>query len=165
MYRAGGDSGAQPTVVTFTGPTRHLSAVLTARLNCAAAHCQPTPQVPRLALVIPRYICIATAHLHAQPLTLAAACHALCPHLGCTLLPAAAQVLRFAYGEADYDPYADTAYTAKRAFATMYFITYWVAVVLLLGNLLVAIIIHTYQAVHEGAENVWRLRWASYVLK
>ncbi len=53
----------------------------------------------------------------------------------------------------------------SQAFATIYFIAYVVAVLMLLANLLIAMVIHTHALVHSKGEKVWRLRWASYILK
>ena len=38
-------------------------------------------------------------------------------------------------------------------------------VVLLLVNLLIAMMVHTYQKQYEKADKIWRLRWTSYVLR
>jgi len=71
---------------------------------------------------------------------------------------------RFLYGEAEYNNYVATDSTVKRAFSTIYFVVYVAVVVLLLSNLFMAMVIHTYQSSIEEAERVWRLRWTSYVL-
>ena len=72
--------------------------------------------------------------------------------------------VRFLYGEAQYDTYTATDSSVKKAFSTIYFIVYVAVVVLLLSNLFMAMIIHTFQNSIEEAERVWRLRWTSYVL-
>ena len=74
-------------------------------------------------------------------------------------------LVRFLYGEAEYDTYAATNSTVKKAFATIYFIVYVAVIVLLLSNLFIAMVIHTYQNTFEDAEKVWRLRWTSFVLR
>ena len=79
-------------------------------------------------------------------------------------LNAAFPMDRFLYGEAEYDNYIATDSTVKKAFSTIYFVVYVAVVVLLLSNLFMAMIIHTYQTSIEEAERVWRLRWTSYVL-
>eukprot|EP00798_Chlamydomonas_sp_ICE-L_P026127 gene26127-11845_t len=68
------------------------------------------------------------------------------------------QVIRFLYGEADYDSYSDTAYHSKKAFATIYFILYVFLVVFMLAYLLIAMIMHTFNSVYGHAERRMPLR-------
>uniref|UniRef100_A0A7S0RFC8 Ion transport domain-containing protein n=1 Tax=Chlamydomonas leiostraca TaxID=1034604 RepID=A0A7S0RFC8_9CHLO len=75
------------------------------------------------------------------------------------------QLLRFMYGEAEYETYSATEYRSKKAVATCYFILYIGTVLLLLVNLLIALLVHSYGATHSKAEKVWLLRWASYVIR
>lgn len=51
------------------------------------------------------------------------------------------------------------------AFTTIFFILYVAVVILLLMNVLIAMIVHTYSATLSSAEKLWRLRWASYLLR
>mmetsp|Transcript_1453 Transcript_1453/g.3191 ORF Transcript_1453/g.3191 Transcript_1453/m.3191 type:complete len:1024 (-) Transcript_1453:1638-4709(-) len=75
------------------------------------------------------------------------------------------QTIRFLYGEALYDAYSNSPHQVKKAFGTIYFVVYVACVVLLLNNLFVAMVLHLYNRAHEHSEKVWRLRWASYVLR
>lgn len=73
--------------------------------------------------------------------------------------------LRFMYGEAEYETYSASAYKSKQAVATCYFILYLGTVLLLLVNLLVALLVHTYGSAREMAGKTWKLRWALYVIR
>ncbi|KAG2493527.1 hypothetical protein HYH03_008341 [Edaphochlamys debaryana] len=76
------------------------------------------------------------------------------------------QLVRFMYGEMEYDPIAvNPAHPVKTAFATMFFIFYVGTVLLLLCNVLIAMIVHVYTNGWGSAEKQWRLRWAQYVLR
>ena len=76
------------------------------------------------------------------------------------------QMVRFLYGEADYDALAVIPnHRVKTAFATMYFLLYVAVVLLLLSNLLIAMIVRVYSNGWGSAEKQWRLRWAQYVLR
>ncbi|MEW5311092.1 MAG: hypothetical protein WDW38_002835 [Sanguina aurantia] len=75
------------------------------------------------------------------------------------------QLLCFMFGAADYDSYADAQSTGHLAFTTILFILYVAVVILLLMNVLIAMIVHTYSATLSSAEKLWRLRWASYLLR
>ncbi|GFR48585.1 hypothetical protein Agub_g10488 [Astrephomene gubernaculifera] len=76
------------------------------------------------------------------------------------------QLVRFLYGEADYDALAiSPKHRVKTAFATIYFLLYVVVVLLLLGNVMVAMIMNVFWNGWAGAEKQWRLRWAQYVLR
>ncbi|KXZ41393.1 hypothetical protein GPECTOR_497g455 [Gonium pectorale] len=76
------------------------------------------------------------------------------------------QLVRFLYGEADYDALAVSPnHRVKTAFATMYFLLYVAIVLLLLGNMMIAMIVSVYSAGWAHAEKQWRLRWAQYVLR
>lgn len=79
--------------------------------------------------------------------------------------PCHAWLRRFLYGEADYEMYSDTPYRSKHAVATVYFILYVFTVLMLLANLLTALIMHSFNQVHDYAEKIWYLRWAGYVLR
>lgn len=58
------------------------------------------------------------------------------------------------YGEAEYDTYVETPYRSKRAVATCYFILYIGTVLMLLVNLLIALLVHTYGTRQATAEKV-----------
>lgn len=76
------------------------------------------------------------------------------------------QLVRFMYGEADYDALVvSPKHRVKTAFATMYFLLYVAMVLLLLSNVLIAMIIRVYSTGWTSAEKQWRLRWAQYVLR
>ncbi|GAX79471.1 hypothetical protein CEUSTIGMA_g6912.t1 [Chlamydomonas eustigma] len=75
------------------------------------------------------------------------------------------QVIRFLYGEAQYNTYSATSSQVTKAFATIYFVLYVALIVLLLSNFFVAMIIRCCQENFAEAEKVWRLRWTSYVLR
>ncbi len=76
------------------------------------------------------------------------------------------QLVRFMYGEAEYDPLAvSPGHRVKTAFGTMYFLLYVAVVLLLLCNVMIAMINRVYSTGWSAAEKQWRLRWAEYVLR
>ena len=76
------------------------------------------------------------------------------------------QMVRFLYGEADYDALTVVPnHRIKAAFATIYFLMYVAVVLLLLANVMIAMIIRVYSNGWISAEKQWRLRWAQYVLR
>ncbi|KAJ9514736.1 hypothetical protein QJQ45_028386, partial [Haematococcus lacustris] len=75
------------------------------------------------------------------------------------------ELLRFLYGEAEYATYSASPFQAKRAVASALFVLYLVTCLLLLTNLLTALVLHAVKERYAEASRIWRLRWASYVLK
>ncbi|GFH28184.1 ANK_REP_REGION domain-containing protein, partial [Haematococcus lacustris] len=71
----------------------------------------------------------------------------------------------FLYGEAEYATYSASPFQAKRAVASALFVLYLVTCLLLLTNLLTALVLHAVKERYAEASRIWRLRWASYVLK
>lgn len=76
------------------------------------------------------------------------------------------QLVRFLYGEADYDSLAvSPGHQVKTAFGTIYFLLYVGLVLLLLLNVLTALMVKCVRGGWGQAEKLWRLRWAVYVLR
>lgn len=74
------------------------------------------------------------------------------------------QLYRFAYGEAEWEAYADANSEVKKAFATMLFFAYGGVALLLVANLLTALVVRTTAAQQAAAAATARCRWAAAVL-
>lgn len=74
-------------------------------------------------------------------------------------------LIQFPYGGANYDTVCDLAYHSTEAVCAVYYLLYMATVVVLLLNLLIAMIIRTYNTTQEQGVLQWRRRWAIYVLK